>query len=67
MLLIAECHTGFYGVACKEICGNCRDVNQCDHTNGTCLTGCVSGYMGDLCQTRECTNKTISSILYGNV
>ncbi|XP_052695930.1 multiple epidermal growth factor-like domains protein 11 [Crassostrea angulata] len=45
------CPLGSYGAACKLTCGHCRDVNQCDHVTGTCLTGCSAGYMGDLCKT----------------
>ena len=47
------CVSGLYGVDCKEICGNCRDIDQCFHRNGTCLTGCADGYQGDLCKTRK--------------
>lgn len=52
---IPECPSGSYWLACTLTCGNCRDVNQCNHINGTCLTGCSAGYMGDLCKTREYT------------
>lgn len=45
------CENGFYGNDCKEICGNCVELNQCFHTNGTCLTGCENGYHGDVCKT----------------
>lgn len=47
------CEYGFYGVDCKEICGQCRDIDQCFHTNGTCLTGCVAGYQEQSCKTSE--------------
>lgn len=47
------CDSGFYGHSCKEICGNCREINQCFHTNETCLTGCDDGYQGYLCKARE--------------
>lgn len=50
---IIECDRGSFGVACNELCGQCLDVNQCFHTNGTCLTGCIAGFKGDLCKTRE--------------
>uniref|UniRef100_K1R0L7 Scavenger receptor class F member 2 n=1 Tax=Magallana gigas TaxID=29159 RepID=K1R0L7_MAGGI len=48
------CNTGSYGIDCKEKCGNCLDVYKCLYTNGTCFTGCVAGYHGNLCKT-PCT------------
>lgn len=48
---IKGCESVFYGDDCKEICGNCFGINQCFHTNGTCLTGCENGYEGDVCKT----------------
>lgn len=50
---IIECGRGSFGVSCNETCGHCRDVNQCLHTNGTCLTGCIAGFEGNLCKTRR--------------
>lgn len=47
------CDRGLYGVDCSESCGNCLDLTQCSSINGNCLTGCVAGYNGDLCKTRE--------------
>lgn len=47
------CPIGLYGIACNEICGNCRDVGQCHHITGACVSGCVAGYEGDICKTRE--------------
>lgn len=35
----------------EETFGHCRDVNQCSIVNGTCLTGCNSGFKGDLRKT----------------
>ena len=52
LLLISTYKKGFYGVDCNEKCGHCREVNQCHHINGTCLTGCAAGFMGNLCKTR---------------
>lgn len=51
---IIECEQGLYGIGCSETCGHCRDVDQCFHVNGTCLTGCDAGYQDGLCKTREC-------------
>lgn len=59
------CDKGWYGVQCREQCGHCRDSNQCLQTNGTCLTGCMTGYSGDLCKTREYMN--FITILLNNV
>lgn len=47
------CANGSYGIDCQENCGNCHNVSQCSHINGTCLTGCHKGYRGDLCKIRE--------------
>lgn len=52
-LLALACPVGSYGVGCSTTCRNCRDVDKCHFTNGTCLTGCIPGYMGDICDTRE--------------
>lgn len=49
-LRLLDCNRGSYGIACREICGQCRDVNHCLHINGTCLTGCSAGYQGTLCK-----------------
>ena len=47
---LLECSLGKYGLNCREICGNCSDVSYCHKGNGTCLTGCSSGYKGPLCK-----------------
>lgn len=52
-IIFSGCDGGSYGNECNETCGNCSDVNQCSHINGTCLTGCYAGYKGDLCKTRK--------------
>lgn len=51
--VFTACNTGSYGIDCKERCGHCLDVYKCSYTNGVCLTGCVAGYQGNLCKTRE--------------
>lgn len=51
ILFCAVCRKGSYGINCNETCGQCRDIIQCSHINGTCLTGCESGFRGDLCKT----------------
>lgn len=45
------CEKGYYGRECSYTCGHCLDKNECFHTNGTCLSGCEFGYIGDLCKT----------------
>lgn len=50
---VSVCPIGFYGIACNEICGNCRNVGQCHHITAACVSGCVAGYKGDTCKTRE--------------
>lgn len=50
--IFLDCKEGSYGVDCGNKCGHCRDVNQCLHNNGTCLTGCDAGYQGTLCEKR---------------
>lgn len=49
---VLACEIGSYGNNCIKTCGECGDINQCHHINGTCLTGCAAGYQGNLCKTR---------------
>lgn len=51
-LKISACNKGLFGVDCNEKCGQCREVYQCHHKNGTCLAGCAAGYLGNMCKTR---------------
>ena len=51
-LFLIECDNGTYGKECKASCGHCLNQEPCFHINGTCLTGCESGYLGNLCQSR---------------
>lgn len=46
---IKACSSGTYGNNCSSRCGKCRDMEQCHHINGTCMTGCDSGYQGFKC------------------
>lgn len=34
---------------CSKTCGHCTAGTFCSPLNGTCSTGCSSGYFGDLC------------------
>lgn len=50
---VSGCPKGLYGVACNTKCGNCRELGQCHHITGACVSGCDAGYEGALCKTRE--------------
>lgn len=67
-LFFLVCPVGFYGVACNNKCGNCRDVSQCHHITGACVSGCDAGYKGDLCKTREykCNQGLLSLCICSN-
>ena len=58
--MLLECEFATYGDQCKETCGQCQDLTKCHYKNGTCLTGCKTGYHGVLCKTR----KKINCVLY---
>ncbi|XP_078320875.1 uncharacterized protein LOC111113010 [Crassostrea virginica] len=48
---------GFYGENCSIPCPvNCQGTN-CDVIEGTCLGGCVNGYLGQMC-LEECADNT---------
>ncbi|BFZ21550.1 hypothetical protein BsWGS_24590 [Bradybaena similaris] len=55
-----RCAHGSFGPGCQSPCSQfCVRVNDsethfCDHINGTCLHGCLSGYHGPGC-TQKCT------------
>lgn len=51
--LFSECESGTYGKECKGKCGHCFNSTDCFHVNGTCLSGCGPGYLGNLCTTRN--------------
>ena len=51
--LFVGCQIGTYGENCKEHCGLCLNNDDCYHVNGTCVKGCLPGYMGDKCKTRK--------------
>lgn len=52
-ILYLACDRGSYGDGCREKCGRCRDLNQCFHITGACLTGCDAGYEGSMCNASE--------------
>ncbi|CAG5124591.1 unnamed protein product, partial [Candidula unifasciata] len=53
----SECQNGMYGENCTSVCSsNCRQrgtssTRRCHHTTGGCLSGCVPGYTGQMCET----------------
>ena len=51
--IVLGCNNGTYGSECNNTCGHCVNDDVCIHTNGTCLNGCDSGYVGDLCKTSK--------------
>ena len=53
IVLLKACVQGTYGKECNSKCGNCLNTDGCDHINGSCITGCAPGYVGDLCKTRK--------------
>ena len=46
------CDNKTYGDNCSEQCGSCAHITQCHHINGTCLAGCVDGFIGSTCTER---------------
>lgn len=54
---VSECNDGWYGENCKEQCGQCLNVSECDPVTGHCKA-CEPGYnytADGKCQTRKCT------------
>ncbi|KAK3720262.1 hypothetical protein RRG08_007883 [Elysia crispata] len=52
------CHRGHFGPQCKHRCSpRCDGSGDCDITNGTCLSGCLPGFKGALCN-EPCDNGT---------
>lgn len=53
VLFPTACKYGRYGLNCSLDCGNCLDSTNCNHVNGTCTSGCASGWQDlDKCVTR---------------
>ena len=53
IMFIPACNPGNYGKNCDKDCGHCRQGIVCINTNGTCPSGCSSGYQGALCITGQ--------------
>ena len=60
MIDCIACADGTYGLECNEVCGHCKFKTNCHYTNGTCLSGCDPGFLGDLCKT--CKSININSL-----
>lgn len=46
--VLSACLHGFYGQDCAEKChGTCI---SCNHINGSCVSGCLQGWIGTFCQ-----------------
>lgn len=43
-----DCLSGFYGENCSRTCSEFCKNNKCDQTSGTCLEGCLKGYIGNI-------------------
>lgn len=50
---ILACDRGYFGTACNKTCGHCAELEQCSSINGSCLTGCDAGFLGETCDTRK--------------
>ena len=46
---ITGCDGRKYTNDCSEECGYCRNLEWCNHINGTCWNGCERGYRGLRC------------------
>lgn len=52
-LIFAACSNGTFGVDCELTCGHCYVNSACDHVNGSCASGCASGWAGTVCNESE--------------
>ena len=52
--ILQDCDDGTFGEDCNSTCGHCVYEETCFHINGTCLDGCVPGFIGEQCKTRMC-------------
>ena len=48
--MVSECTAGKYGLHCEMDCGKCSNTSKCFHVNGTCPSGCSSGFQGHTCK-----------------
>lgn len=50
----SACTNGTFGEKCKLTCGHCYGNSACDHVNGSCASGCASGWTGTVCNESKC-------------
>lgn len=46
---LVDCTDGLFGDMCQNKCGQCSNLSQCHHIDGTCLGGCQPGYISEFC------------------
>lgn len=51
--LCIVCLNGIFGEGCKFKCGYCYGNSVCDYVNGSCVSGCVLGWIGIVCNKSE--------------
>lgn len=51
--LCIVCLNGIFGEGCNFICGYCYGNSVCDKVNGSCVSGCVLGWIGIVCNKSE--------------
>lgn len=53
LLVFVVCLNGIFGVECEFICGYCYGNSVCDYVNGSCVSGCLLGWVGIVCNESE--------------
>lgn len=51
LFFVTECSGGFFGPNCSQKCENCKQ-QSCYITNGTCLSGCLKDFEGEMCNKK---------------
>ena len=64
IFFILACENLTYGLDCREVCGNCLNLKQCNHINGSCMEGCDPGFQGEKCVRGTFTNLVFLHIYY---
>lgn len=59
LILLTECHNGTFGQDCTEICGACIAKEPCHYVTGTCMNGCVRGFLNNHEKTRKLITLTM--------
>ena len=49
----SDCDSGEYGAGCKQKCGRCVNMSDCNRYTGECPRGCDRGYYPPFCQESE--------------